>query len=225
MIKTRNVFKKVLHAAAVLAMLTGTIAVAHAQQVGAVGLPIDRGVHAEAGGYGAGASGGKSQPRNGPASSWAPTQNGAGVTGNAPRLSGASQPGRAQEQASSDQEEAKQGEPKRAGAKKEGHPAGKGVGAGKESASNFGASSTSAKSKFGFSGKLQSSGGHNEIERKRAAERKFAKETQAQSTPGVRSSKKRRHGKRSSPKLSEPAEPKGEAECDQGSSLQLCTWL
>jgi hypothetical protein len=102
---------------------------------------------------------------------------------------------------------------------KEGAKKKAGLPAGMAGASTFGGSkSTSVQ--VGFSGKLQSKGSSKEGERERTDATKFASATVAHGSSSGGGKKSRR--KRVMPKL---LEPKGEQNCDNASSLQLCTWL
>jgi hypothetical protein len=208
-IQTREIWTKLLRAAAVLAMLTGTLAVA--QVTFQVGGPIDRSVHAEvqtSAASGA-AAGGRAQSHASSAS-WAPVQTGPVATSSTFKVAGGKHDAEGPGQSPFDQGAAKQEKTKKAGI---------GMGAGGAGASSFGATK-GKNSDFGYTGKMGAVGGYSANQQQKAEEARFAKATRAHGTSGG-GHRKHGRGKSFMPKL----EPKGEQQCNQGSSLQLCTWL
>jgi hypothetical protein len=214
------VLNKLLHAAAVLALLTGTTAVAQiggrvggsvsGQVGGQVSGQVNRGFSANAGVRGGG-GGGKSQ---GSASSWAPARGSGGSEQSAGKAAAGMERAGHEESLSPSPSEHKSGVAKQGAMKKIGSPAGMAGG------SSFGGSKGTSV-QFGFSGRLPSGGGSGGSERERTEAAKFAK-----SMAGHGGSSGRGHGKSSGKRvLPKLREPQGEQDCDNASSLHLCTWL
>lgn len=217
---------KLLHAAAVLALITGTSAVAQVggmvggtvggEVSGQIDRSFNRGVSVD-GGRGGGGAGGRtgSHPS---ASSWAPTRAAAMAEESAKTSGGTAKPG-GHEEASSSQTEMKKEEPKAGAAKKIGTPAGST--AGSMGASSFGMASKHDIAQFGFSGKIALAGGHGP-DHARAEEAKFGKEVAGHPVRAGRH--KQRRGKEFMPKLRSPVST-GAQNCENASSLELCTWF
>ncbi len=210
---------KVLHAAAVLALLTGTSAIA--QIGGPVGGSVSKDVSGSVsrgfsrdvtGSVGGGGGGGRtgSHPS---ASSWAPTRAAVAAEKSA-KTDGAMNQGGGhgdafQSQAQMGKEGAKPGAVKKFG-----------VSGGSTGPSSFGMASKSDIAQFGFNGRVALAGGNNRVHDD-SEKAKFGREVAGhQGHSGGRKSKRR--GRDFMPKLRSPVDNGGQA-CDGASSLQLCT--
>jgi hypothetical protein len=222
--KGEDVLNKLLYAAAVLALLTGPMAVA--QSGGAVGASVggtfdrsvngqvDRSVNASIGGKGGGRT--QSHPS---ASSWAPSRNAAMAEQAAAYKAGATPRTEENEEASNSKAE-NPSETKKA-TPKPGTIKTFGATAAPTSASSFGMGFKSGGNQLAFSSKMKLTGSSHRTDRERTKEESFEKKVAGHRTPGT--THKRRRGREFMPKLS-PL-PHGESGCKDASSLQLCTWL
>ncbi len=222
--KGEDVLNKLLYAAAVLALLTGPMAVA--QVGGTVGASVggtfdrsvsgqvDRSVNASVGGKGGGRT--QSHPA---ASSWAPIRSAPMAEQAAAYKTGATPRTEANEEASNGKAENKSETKKET--PKPGTMKTFGATAATTSASSFGMGSKSGSNQFAFSSKMKLTGSSHRTDRERTKEESFEKKVAGHRTPGA--THKRRRGREFMPKLS-PL-PHGEADCKGSSSMQLCTWL
>jgi hypothetical protein len=226
--KGEEVLKKLLHAAAVLALLTGTIAVAQIGGTvgggisgGGVGGPIDRGFSTAVGGrFGVSGGAGSRTQSHAAASSWAPTKNML-TAESSEKAADANQRAKAEGQVSYEQPSNKKELTKQGAGKKTGVMGGSGS---PSSTSSFGGLTRGASTQVGFSGRLMAGGGSGGSERDKADEAKFARASAAHGGSSRGGGRKHRRGRSYMPKLKSP-EGNGPGSCDGASSLHLCNWL
>lgn len=207
-----------LHAAAVLALLTGTAAMAQTGMVGgmvsgsvdgSVSGSIDRGVGGSSTG---GAGGGGGTQSHSSQASWAPTiKTGAAEQGS--KTTGGIERAGAEDEGFGSQAEVKKETSKREAKKL-------GALAGPKGASSFGTATKSDMTNFNFNGRLGLSGGSSHSEHERAKEAKF--ERSVASHGGASGHHGKRRGMANMPKL-RPLVNDGKSDCADASSLQLCT--
>lgn len=204
---------KFLHAAAVLALLTGTAAMAQVGMVsgtvdGSVSGSIDRSVGGSVSGGAGGGGGGGTQTHSSQAS-WAPTlkaEQASKTTG------GIERPG-AEDEGFGSQAEVKKEAPKR-GTKKFGAPAGP------RGASTFGMAAKSDMANFKFNSRVGLAGGSGGSRHERSEQAQFEKSVAGHGTRSGHHAKLR--GRAGMPKL-RPLVNDGKSNCAEASSLQLCT--
>ena len=205
---------KFLHAAAVLALLTGTAAMA---QIGMVGGAVDGSVSGSidrsvGGSISGGAGGGGGTQSHSSGASWAPTiktaaaEQGSKTTGGIERAGG-------EDEGFGSKAEVKKEASKRE-VKKLGAPAGP------MGASTFGMAAKSDKTNFKFNGRVGLSGSSENTQHERAREAKFESSVASHGGPSGHHGKRR--GRANMPKL-RPLANDGKSECEGASSLQLCT--
>jgi len=210
------VLNKFLHAAAVLALLTGTSAIA---QIGSpvggtvsrdVSGSVSRGFTRDVGGSaGSGGGGGRTQAHPS-ASSWAPTRAAAAAEQSAKTAGATEQAGGHGDAFQSQAETGKEGS-KPGAVKKFGVSTG---------TSSFAVASKSDIAQFGFNGRVALGGAHSRLHEQNEKAR-FGSEVAGHQARGSRH-KKQGRGREFMPKLRSPVDNGGQS-CEGASSLELCT--